>query len=95
MLQHETGNCICHVLYFWFCVFMCLHCSGPADQWMWAVSAARGLLTARLLSQQGLAVQPACMSLSRDKAASLCVPDCVYSAVCVQSPVGMGHLYRL
>lgn len=54
-------------------------------------------MSACLLSQQGLSVQPACVLLCVcvcpmiKQHLSLRVPDCVYSAVCVQSPVGMGH----
>lgn len=86
----KSVNCICAVtmcavitgLACTYCMCLCLHCSVCADQWMWAVSAIGGLQTARLLSKQrlALAVHPA-----------RSVPDCVYSAVCVQSPIGMGH----
>lgn len=42
-------------------IFVFLHCSGRANLSLWAVSDISGLLTARPLSQQGLAVGAACM----------------------------------
>lgn len=63
MLQHtRPESCVSLSLLcrFWLvCLYVCI--AVDVHQWMWAVSAIGGLLAARLLSQQGLAVQPAYM----------------------------------
>lgn len=98
MLQHETlkKQNICVIIIWLRVSALPSTCTSLNVGCYWFSS----WLTARLLSQQGFAVQPllrmrvsffVCLCLSHDKAASLCVPDCVYSAICVQSPVGMGH----
>lgn len=71
-------------------MYLGLHCSVRAGPWRWASSAIGGLLTAWRLSQQGpfSAVHPPCVFPS---VCVSCVPDCVYSTACVQSPVGKGQ----
>lgn len=76
-----------------YCMCLCLHCSVRAGQWMWPVSAIGGLQTARLLSQQGLALalHPAHVLLSvcvRPTIKSPCPWLCLQCSLCSESNWG-------